>query len=223
MTRKLKALGLAMIAVFAMGALAAQGAQAATPGTLTASSYPAPLTGHSTGIHKFELKALGLSTECETAKFTGELTAASPTITVTPVYEKCKAFGLASTIDHEGCQYLIHITETLPSSTTYDGDIDVVCPAGQVIKITAGIIGNKCEVQVGGQTGLTTLTGNNTPAAGGNPDDVDLTAHVTGITYKVTKDEGTCPLSKVGETFKDGVYSGQVTVTANPIGLTLSD
>jgi len=219
MTRKLKALGLAMVAVFAMSAIAAQGAQAATPGLLTAASYPATLTGTNTAgnIHKFELTALKLSTECTTAKFAGSLASpGSSTITVAPTYEGCKAFGLSATIDTTGCHYLIHIGETLTPGGNYGGTIDAECSGTNLIRITAGIIGNKCEVTVASQTGLSKGEG----IAGAS--DIEVKATVTGIKYTVTKDEGTCPLSKVGETFSDGDYNGNVTVTGSS-ALSLSD
>ena len=219
MSRKFKALGLAMLAVFAMSAVAAQGASAAS--SLTAESYPVTLTGTQTNIHKFQLTALGLSTECEISKFTGTSAsaAAGTAVTVHPAYEKCKAFGLSATIDTEGCDFIVHPGATL-AADKYTGTIDVECSGANVIKITAGIIGNRCEVQVGSQTGLSSGEAVNNTAA--SPKDIDLTAAVTGITYKITKDEGTCPLSKVGETFSDGDYNGSVTIKGSS-GIFISD
>jgi len=210
MTNRFRIFGLAMLAVVAMSSFAVQGAQAATPGILTSNSYPTALSGEQLGIHKFELTSLKLSSECEVAKFSGAVASpGSSTVTVTPLYEKCKAFGLAATIDTAECDYMIHIGETLTPNGNYGGTIDVECATGNVIKITAGIVGNRCEVQVGTQTNLSKGEGVNAGAGS----DVEIRATVTGIKYTVTKDEGTCPLSKVGSTFTDGDYNGNVTLT----------
>lgn len=218
MKRRLKGLGLAVLAVFAMGAVAAQGAQAATPGVLTAEAYPATLTGTQLNTHLVTFTGPGTTFECEITKLSGTLSSpGSSTITVTPTYEKCKWFGMTLTYDVEGCDYLIHVGET--SGSNYNGTTDIVCPVGKVIKLTSGIVGNRCEIQIGPQTGLSKVESINKT---GPPKDVELKLTLTGITYKVTKDEGTCLLSKVGETFKDGDYSGNVTLTGSS-GLFISD
>jgi len=218
MKRRLKGLGLAMLAVLAMGSVAAQGAQGATPGLLTAEAYPATLSGTQLNTHIFTLTGLGTAFECEVTKLSGSLASpGSSTVTVTPTYEKCKWFGQSLTYDVEGCDFLIHIGET--SGSNYSGTTDIVCPVGKVIKLTSGIVGNRCEIQIGPQTGLGKVEGIN---KAGPPKDVELKLSLTGITYKVTKDEGVCALSKVGETFKDGDYSGNVTLTGSS-GLSISD
>jgi len=205
-----------MLAVFAMGSVAAQGAQGAN-GTLTAAAYPAALTGTQIGAHKWEFTSLKQSAECEVAHFVGNLAApGSSTVTLTPTYEKCIAFGLKATIDMEGCDYLIHFTNTLTPGGNYDGSLDIVCPPEKKIKITAGIVGNRCEVGIEPKTDLTTLEGVNKVG------DVEIKAKITEITYIVTKDEGTCPLSLVGKTFHDGDYTGNVTLTGSS-GLSISD
>jgi len=215
--RKLKALGLAMLAVFAMSAVAAQGASAAA--SLTAESSPAALSGSALSPQVFKLTGLGVESVCQKVGVSGNVTSGSTTITVAPLYEDCKSFGLTSTIDVNGCHFLFHITGTLTPNVSYDGSADLTCAAGSNIVITAGIIGNRCEVDVEPQTGLTTIEGFNKT---GTPKDVEIKANITGIKYTVTKDEGTCPLSKVGETRNDGDYTGSVTVNSST-GLSFSD
>jgi len=220
MTRKLKAFELVALAVFAMSTVAAGGAQAATPGVLTAETYPATLSGTQVGSSKFELTGLKLSIECEIAKLAGSLAnPGSSTITASPTFEKCKAFGLTSTIDTEGCDVLVHIGETLTVGGNYGGTVDLECPEGKAIKVTSGIVGNKCEIQFGTQTGLSKGEGIN---KAGPPKDIEVNINATGVTYKITKDEGTCPLSGLGKTFSDGDYVGTGTVVGSS-GLFISD
>jgi len=219
MKRRLKGLGLAMLVVFAMGSVAAQGAQAAD-GLATAESYPATFIGTPLQTTLFALTGFGLTTECEITKFAGSLSSpGSSTVTVTPSFEKCKAFGLTATVDIEGCDFVIHIGETLTVGGNYGGTLDIECPGSNAIKVTAGIVGNKCELQIGTQTGLKSGEGFNTA---GSPKDGDIILNGTGLTYKVSKDEGTCPLSKVGQTFHDGDYTGKGTVSS-AVGLFVSD
>ena len=59
MNRYLKAAGLAMLAVFAIGAMAASGAQAAATVEFTASEYPADVTGSEPTENKFTIPAEG--------------------------------------------------------------------------------------------------------------------------------------------------------------------
>lgn len=215
MKRNLKGLGLALVALLAMSASVSQSAQAA-PGKLTAATYPATLTGTGIFSHKFEFESFKLSAECSTSKFAGQVNSpGSSTVTLTPTYESCKAFGLAATIDTSGCDYVFHIGETYALGE-YHVPFDIECSGVNLIKITAGVIGNKCEIQIGTQTGLFAGQIANTVS------DLEFLAnHVPFITYKVTKDEGTCPLSKAGTTFFDGSYSGWMTLSgSSSLGVT---
>ena len=120
MIRKFKALGLALVAVFAMSAIVASAAQALPNGTLT--TFPAGktviATAEQTGEHEFTLTdhetepGKFANTKCKKATFTGSEGVADGalTIRVTPIYEECTAFGQAATITTTGCHYVIHIT-----------------------------------------------------------------------------------------------------------------
>jgi len=132
-------------------------------------------------------------------------------VTLHPSYEKCKAFGLTATVDTEGCDYLVHVGEAPSPGSSYLGSTDIECAGANLIRITAGIIGNRCEVQIGSQTGLVSEVVNKA----GPPKDVELRANITGITYKITKDEGTCPLSLAGQTFSGGDYKGNTTLVGS--------
>jgi hypothetical protein len=189
MIRKFRALGLALLAVTAFAALSAQAAQAVPQ--FTAAKYPATIDATGTGIgEKFVTEAGNV--ECETSHFTGSLAAASSTLTVTPTYTTCKAFGFVNaTVNTEECHYTFHATEQV-SSHEHRAHVTVSCPAGQSIKITA----STCAAEVKGGQSLTTvdLTSTTTPT----PDDVDVRPTVTGIAYTVTNDGFLCPFSGTG-------------------------
>jgi len=218
MVRKLKALGLALVAVLAMSAVVASAANA---GSLynTNGTYPVTLHGEQEAekTHVFTLTDnSNLTTTCTTATFAGTLSGTSSTATIHPTYGKatgagnCTAFGLSAEITTTGCDYVFHIGNTITSGV-YDGTVDIVCSGTNKIIIVAG----SCEVQVGSQNGLATVTGNN--VAGSNPDDVTITAEVEGIDYTVTKDGFLCPLSGTGN-FTEGDYTGATTVKGSVEG-----
>src|SRR5262245_58717455 len=128
MTRNLKALGLAFVAVFAMSAIAASAAHATEyfhqheeHTIITAANVG---TGH-TGANEFTI-APGLTIKCTTAKFEGtevELekhveplttgtTWTKESLTVTPTYSECTAFGFPAIVTHEECHYKLFAATT---------------------------------------------------------------------------------------------------------------
>ncbi len=144
MIRNLKALGLALVAVFAMSAIAATAASAQN-GTLT-SDGPVKLVGKNTagGINK--LTALGISVECPNAHYTGFKYEQTPhvfipndvsTFTVTAEYGKCKtSLDGDATVDMNGCDYNFHLTGT-SGVDEYTLSTTVKCPPNAHIVVTA--------------------------------------------------------------------------------------
>jgi len=212
MIRKLKALGLVVVAVLAMSAIGASAAQAIT---LSSSSYPQTVEGSGTEIGEHFLTEAG-KVECHLSKYTGTLSEASPTLRVTPIYETCKAFGfLNATVNTNGCHYLFHATEHDSSTNTYTAHVDVECTDGKVIEITSGT----CKVSVGSQTGLTTVDITNMAVS---PPDLTVRPTVKGIAYTVTQDGFGCPFTGTGaKTGGEYTSTGYITVTAAG-GLTVS-
>jgi hypothetical protein len=142
MIRNLKILGLALVAVFAFGAMTASGAMAQTNGTLTvkkANTEVLPegevtLTGVATGAAEAnQLEAFGQTVRCPEATYTGHkyrsgdfLKTGAETITITPHYNR------------NGCDYEFHIGETSThANDSYKVDAFVVCPLGKRIVVTA--------------------------------------------------------------------------------------
>ncbi len=176
MTRNLKMLGLALIAVFALSAMAAAAAQA-TP-LFTATSYNASIhatTEQKIGGESEYFESIGRKVECEIAHFTGTATANSSTLSITPDYTdhtqggNCKAGQtLTATVTENGCSYLFHTKEK--TATDYDVTVDIVCPTKP---IEVHVSGETCTITVGSQTAGGTLTAVN------NGKHVDLSGTVT--------------------------------------------
>jgi len=198
MIHKFKTLGLAMVAVLAMSAFVASAAQA----QYTASSYPTTGTATSTlGNDIFTTE--GGTVECK-SHFVGTLSEASNTLTVTPTYTSCKAFGFAhATVNMNGCAYVFHrVAPEPPATVSTNSNVTVECPE-EPEKKSIQILAGNCEVSVGAQGQLSTVETHNS----GNH--VNAKANVGGIAYTVLKDGFLCPFlgtgAKTGATYKQGL------------------
>jgi hypothetical protein len=207
MMRNLKVLGLALVAVFAMSAVAAS--MASADELNTAANTTVTLTGKQTTTNV--LKTNVGSTECEEATFTGTTVTPSSTVSVTPVYNKCKSLGFPAIIHMNGCTYLLHVG----AGTT--GTADLVCPAGKDVVVTANAPAPavlKCTITVKPQTGLGTITytneGSGTTAA------VILDLNLINIASSSTAGTGigACPT----KSDTAGTLVGSVTATADKDG-----
>jgi hypothetical protein len=225
MIRKSKALGLALVAVFAMSAIIASAASA-TAGTLTAEGKTVIATAEQVGEHEFvltdHLSGEGFfNFKCKKSVFTGTagVKDGATSVTVHPAYTECTRFGQPVTITTTGCDYVLKFGTA--TGAGWHVVTDVLCTAGSVIKFVTGT----CEFTVGGQTGLTTSEATN---SGGSGTAMDLLLHtnLTGTKYTVTKDPIGCPLTGTGS-FEKGDYAGTTTVKAHDsttkaaVGITL--
>lgn len=151
MLRNLKALGLALVAVFAMSAIAASTASAQTtdgeltsdgPVTLRGVNAPLPAANVLTAVYGGEASEV----KCPNVHYTGHTDNTTPHVAIkTPVtdvtltadYKVCTANELPATVDMNGCDYTLELTDTAASpADTYNADVYVVCPAGQHIQVT---------------------------------------------------------------------------------------
>jgi hypothetical protein len=191
MHRQLKAVGLALLAVFVTAAVTATAAQG---GTFTAGQYPATVTGTNQVPHKL-VTELGVI-ECAPV-FHGKLEAASETLTWEPGYGPCELGAKEVDVDLNGCDYLLHAGETLGAGKV-GGTMDILCPEGAAIdfEVTSMPV---CHLIIGEQLGLSALTFTN---LGG---DVNVHFGLTELDY--TLDLG-CP--EVG-VFTNGTYGGGTT------------
>jgi hypothetical protein len=214
MIRNLKALGLAVLAVVALSAVAAASASAKFDSEVEKTT----LSGGQTTTHEFTVPAG--TTTCEVASFTGSETGTktasgsftTETLTITPSYSKCKTVLFGET--HEthvimnGCDYKFHAGATIEGETKVAGTVDIVCPEKKSIEVE--ITGaNICRVTVPSQNGVAGITYHNTGV--GASRDVDVTANVS--TLRVIQDGAFCPGNNFASSkeFTTGVYKGTTT------------
>jgi hypothetical protein len=229
MLHKLGALGLALVAVLVMSAVAASAAQAASK-FMTAGNVAATLSGEQVEGEKYIFTvepSLGVKGElkCTTAKFSGTMAAgAQETLTITPNFEKCNINGIALVFDLNGCNNLFHgFTET--SAGTFHGLADLVCPAGKHVELTVRETETTiCTVTVFPKVNLGNIEVTN---MAGTPADITLKLEVGGIEYEFDPNvAGGCAPFPTGTKFANGTYTGNTTVTAKnslgtAVGLTM--
>lgn len=197
MTRIIRRLGLGLAAVVALSACVASAAQAVP--TFEASAYPGTWTGSNTSLGEV-IGTDGGNVECDSHFVSNATSGPTSTLTVTPTYTGCMAFGFASaTVSTEGCTYLLHATEKV-STGVYKHHLDIVCPTGHSIKIAAGT----CKAEIKAQTGLTTVKTTNLAAG-----TVTMQMEIQGLAYTVTQDGFLCAFSGTGNT-TNGTYRNDV-------------
>jgi hypothetical protein len=144
MTRKLKVLGIALVAVFAIGAVVASAASAQN-GIVT-SDGPFTLKGvPRVGAEEKanSLTAFGQVTNCPKATYTGHRVEVTPhenvpnnssSVTITPSFGTCSLGGtIKGTIDMNGCDFVGNLTKTTAVADQYGVTSTIVCPAGKHI------------------------------------------------------------------------------------------
>jgi hypothetical protein len=226
MSRNLKALGLALLAAFALSAVMASAASAHTPATFTSGSDWTVLHAKSDVTNIF--KEGSIEVECQSVGVHGSVGTDEATITVEPTYgvttdttgaTECKIktpSEFDAQVHTNGCHYLF----TAGNAT--DGSVHVECPTGKSIEVTADILGKwRPCIDIGTQTpGVPTVTyTNETEVTGGkNVWDVTVKAEAKEITYTKT---GLCGSG----VFTKAEYNGSVTVWGtdtnnNPVDVT---
>jgi hypothetical protein len=227
MIRNFKALGLALVAILAMSVVVASAAQAEkTEAKITSQTnvYPLQLSATSTVGNEI-FNTAGGKVECK-GSYSASVGAASANVTATPTYTECKAFGfVAATVTMNGCAYKFNLT-TIVKADEYLAHVDLVCPAGKSVVITAGT----CEVVVHAQTGLTHAGITNMTPKEPAKEHGDITIDATvgaavggagGITYTLVKDGFGCPFAPVTTpVVLPHTYTGGTFETVNPITVT---
>jgi hypothetical protein len=218
MIRNLKALGLALVAVFAMSVVVASAASASEFTGLNGKGAHegGTFSGTQTATHLFN--ATGSSefgqVTCETATFAGTSANGTDTNpTVTPTYEKCHVV-LGSTkfpvdVRTNGCTYKFSITGG--SEDKFTGTAAVECPTASPIEVevtTAGGGTKKCLDTIGPQSGLNNVTYENNTAAG----DLVVKTETNNVVNTTSGGLLNCGVSN-GE-HKTGSYQGSTTVSA---------
>lgn len=210
MSRTYKAVGLALVAMFALAAVVAQGASAVPLTVEVAQSTTVHITGDQELTHK--ITSPNGAWSCTTASFDATATAGAggriDELTVAPTFTGCSAFGFATShVLVNGCV----LTYTTPTSigpglvTWGPSQIHIACPAGKKLEITPTTFGvSACTQFVGDQTPTAGhVVGRN---AGSVPMDVTLETTLSGIHYT-----GTGGLCGNSETHSDMSLTGNTT------------
>jgi hypothetical protein len=143
MTRRCRTLWSAFAVVSALSALPVP---AASADEFTAEGTPLAVTGTGGAFSKFETTA-GIAT-CGKASYTGTLISSSTSLTLTPSYSECTAFGFPATVDMNGCTYILGIS----SGSSTQGAIRIECPFSSEITVTAVAAGvTKCTLHIPSQ------------------------------------------------------------------------
>jgi hypothetical protein len=208
MTRKLKILGLTLLAIFAMGALAASPAFAESFAFHSASSHTT-LLGAGVGTEKFIVD--GGSVTCEGTDYEGTASGEElAEVTVVPKFKSCKLGAFTSTVTVNSCKYVL--APVTKKEGTYKAKLSLSCSGGDSIKVVATAFGTtKCTVHFPPQE-LGEVTVSEV-----SEDDIKVVADIENIMYSQTsgtglgfcpKAEGTANGSYEGETVVAGVFEG---------------
>jgi len=219
--RKARIFGLALLALVAVSAV---GATAASADEFTATSYPAVVTGVNEPGFPDESTTTSGAVKCTTTTYTGTIKEKSTTLTITPSFSGCTAFGFVATVEMNGCDYLFHINGT--TSTT--GTVDLVCPAGkEVTAVGKSGATVKCTSHTPAQTNLGTITYSNIGVAGAT-EEITVFGNISGTKYTHTAGTGVGACTSGSGT--TGTYKFKGTLTGEEeapgtahIGLTLSN
>jgi hypothetical protein len=234
MTRNLKAFGLALVAVFALSAVAASGASA-TDHTFTSTSGNGltDLTGETEEGVEPVLSAAGAEVVCEHGTYAGTVEGNDVgEVTVHPEYHgNCRIPTISEEVDvnTDGCDYRLtgkthetvenEETEELETKAGEHATVYVECTEGHDITIhdtTFGIV-----MHIGAQGPLVgahyTNLNTSTEVDNENPAEVTVDATVEGITTTCTDTKGTpeggfCFLLENGGTDHNASYEDKVIV-----------
>jgi hypothetical protein len=234
MTRKLKALGLALVAVFAMSAFSAAAAQAEKGAVLTAEKYPAKFDG--TQTTPVIMNRGGRQTTCAGATVTTEIKSPATTGSAAPVFENCHTTILGTkmpiTVTMNGCELVLHATADFAGGAhKYTAIADLVCPEGKLMETHVYANSTKhlenvsiCTYKTPPQSGFKGVEVTNKPAAEGTKDHIEVHINISGITTLRTSGSAlTCGAEHDSNTSLTGSILVQGTTEAGePNGLTVS-
>lgn len=218
MTRNLKALGLALCAVFVFSAVAASGASAGdkftAAGVSSAWLHGVQVGEVGNGDNEFNTKSVNLPVTCENATFANTpgstVSSGAELAVVHPEYSGCHALGQPATVDTEGCDFrLTGTTESHPKTTTgteTDATVGLECETGKSIKVTAT---GGCTITMAAAQNSSLL--GVTYANEGSGSTADVKVHVTVDSIHYTSNFA-CQLVGFSSTNTDAYLTQTVTV-----------
>jgi hypothetical protein len=180
----------------------ASGAGEASAAQFTAGATGASLSAKTLVDHQFTITSS--KADCEETSLSGVTTGifngskyVNTSLTVTPSYSKCKAFGVAVSITNVGnkCKFTLEADESMD-----------IFGAGCELVLEADYFYLGCKVVMGPNQDIP-LAVSYTNGSG----DLVMHFHATPIEAEVTESWGLCPIDKGWHTV---VYSGESTVTA---------
>lgn len=212
MTRILKALGVALVAAFAMSAFAVSSASAADVQDVfeVHGGSNAILTAEAEQNQVFDYTTEGDTVTCSTVTISeATVTDGATNVTVKPKYNNEEAtcptaLGTNARITMNGCHYTF--TGLTTEAQGFDAGVHIGCPAGQNIVIDAGL---GCNIIVPSQTVYGVRYDN--VLAAGTPNDVTITTTVSGI--DATAPGFSCFIAGLPASSANGTYVGNVLVT----------
>ncbi len=162
MIRNLKTLGLALVAVLALGALVASSASAVGKFTSPV-GYPQHVVGEDIGAGDIFTAGAEMQVACSGETYTATLNASTSALTVTPTFKDCTTPGGEFTILMNSCQFELTVTETVTADHD-KGQMHVRCPTGLIME-THQFAGpqqhasnmSNCKITTGPQTGTGSL------------------------------------------------------------------
>jgi hypothetical protein len=139
------------------------------------------VTGAKDATFQDEFITTAGAVRCTTPSYHGTVSNSTTTVTVTPTYGGCTAFGFPATIHHNGCVYIFHVN----GGSSTEGTVSLDCPGTNELTVTAIGAGTvKCTVHVPEQP-LTSKVIYTEVAPG------DITVDVTVEKIKYTHTAGT--------------------------------
>ena len=225
MTRTLKAVGLALVAVLALSAVAASAASASK---LTLSAYPAALSGVQTGEANKLILEGGRSTECGEIIYSGtynESEVAEEMASASAVYKNCTTTILGNvtptTVTTNGCTITLSFGAKT-DATNATGQAHVRCPAGK--KIEVHVWKTQAEDDANSTAFCTYLIGEQTATGTVNfkADSTHTKLNISGSGLGLAVERTTGTLTNCGKAAQSGSISAQADITAKNEGETLT-
>lgn len=199
MTHRMKVLGLALMAIAAVGAFSASYAMGSELHFYNSTN----VTGEQVELNSFTTDAG--TVQCTQATFEGTLveSAEMNELTLTGTNTGCQGFGQPAAIDMNGCKY----TVTGAAQPAQTAVVDITgCTTGKSIEITAGGV---CRMSIPEQHGLNHITFEGVSGT----KHVKAKATIQGISY--ISHGPLCPnLASSTPLKQNGQYTGQITVKA---------
>jgi hypothetical protein len=198
--RRIRHLGLAVLAAAALTALL--GAGTASAAQFRAEEYPTTVTGTQTVAQKFTTWEKGPTWTCSNVTTVGTISAASTTLSLAPTFTGCAFAGQAASVKMNTCKYVYKNSSEQMVNT---GTIDISCSkAGDEIEVVASI----CTLKIPAQAARSSVQYSGGPVQEGPGGEgykrkIGINLNATGFTYSLSG----FVCGKTG-TFEGGVLTG---------------